>query len=729
MFPCNIVLMKEKQCLNKNCNKTFLTNGNTKWCGIECRYPPRKCLMDGCLNISTKSSYCSIVCRNRHISILSRTKKNEAQKRPEVRLKKSIGQKMAFDNIETRLKHKEAVKASYVNGRQAWNKGLNLKTVICECCKIEFKINGYKKQRFCSRACRSKVRIKTPVIPNITKTNKRIPWNKGNINKKELQCLQCSKTFESHLSAKRKFCSKECEGDYKSKKTIHTCPECKNDFFAKQNRIYCSKKCSCIANQTVKQEKLKENYGKAERSLVMKRTWEEQKDEILTKRNTQEYLEKLSKIMVVRSRDTWDGKTEEDIHEIVKKTHETKKQNNSYGKSIEEDNIHEMLLEKYKDVQRQYSDEERYPFSCDFYIPSLDLFIEYQGSWTHGKEPYNGANVPDDWVEKSKTSIYYKNAIKVYKESDRLKREFALNNDLNFLELWSLPSKQYLYLQIDRIINGLKYVNSSDKLKNELTWFDSTEGNYNARPRNNKIVLTYQPHFYEKERMLWRSSALQRRLILNRCHHLNKKEEDLLDRELLRGFKISGEHYGFSHFSPLWIKAFIKEFNVQSIYDPCAGWGHRLIGAQNIPYFGNDINEKTCNGLKNIVNDMGLKDKLILNNDASEFIPDFNYDAVFTCPPYHDLEDYWQKLPAYNIWLISFWDKVVKNSIANKPRLFSFVISNRYKDDMNKICINNGIKLIKEIQIGSNNLSHFLRSSDKNYDKKLEFLMIYSCID
>ena len=55
------------------------------------------------------------------------------------------------------------------------------------------------------------------------------------------------------------------------------------------------------------------------------------------------------------------------------------KKNNSYGKSREEDNYYKQLLSIYssEDIVRQYYDKERYPFHCDFYIKSEDLFIEF----------------------------------------------------------------------------------------------------------------------------------------------------------------------------------------------------------------------------------------------------------------------------------------------------------------------------------------------------------------
>ena len=48
----------------------------------------------------------------------------------------------------------------------------------------------------------------------------------------------------------------------------------------------------------------------------------------------------------------------------------------------------------YPDTIRQYKDS-RYPYNCDFYIPCLDLFIEFQGYWTHGEHPFNPNDIND----------------------------------------------------------------------------------------------------------------------------------------------------------------------------------------------------------------------------------------------------------------------------------------------------------------------------------------------
>lgn len=52
--------------------------------------------------------------------------------------------------------------------------------------------------------------------------------------------------------------------------------------------------------------------------------------------------------------------------------------NHSFSHSKPEKVILGFLKNEYPDTIYQYK-EKRYPFKCDFYIPSKDLFIEYNG--------------------------------------------------------------------------------------------------------------------------------------------------------------------------------------------------------------------------------------------------------------------------------------------------------------------------------------------------------------
>ena len=73
-----------------------------------------------------------------------------------------------------------------------------------------------------------------------------------------------------------------------------------------------------------------------------------------------------------------------------------------------------------------------------------DLFIEYQGTYHHGGEPFDNNNELhikklSEWKERSENHINsdYKEAIRVWTIKDPLKRSVAKNNKLNYLEIWS----------------------------------------------------------------------------------------------------------------------------------------------------------------------------------------------------------------------------------------------------------------------------------------------------
>ena len=128
--------------------------------------------------------------------------------------------------------------------------------------------------------------------------------------------------------------------------------------------------------------------------------------------------------------------------EIKKKQIETKIKNNSFYKSQPEEDIYIILKQVFgeNNIKRQYRSAV-YPFNCDFYIIPLDLYIEFQGTWTHGKHPFEENRQEDIdklnlWL--SKNTNYYNEAIYTWTIRDPLKREIAKRNNLNYLEFWNI---------------------------------------------------------------------------------------------------------------------------------------------------------------------------------------------------------------------------------------------------------------------------------------------------
>ena len=127
--------------------------------------------------------------------------------------------------------------------------------------------------------------------------------------------------------------------------------------------------------------------------------------------------------------------------DVVKnKQTQTKKLNNTLNSSKPEDQSFILLKQKYPDVIRQYK-SDNYPFVCDFYIPSLYLYIECNYHWTHGGHPYNPNNINDYNKLKlweSKTTKFYRNAIITWTCRDVNKRNIAKQNNLNYIEFWNI---------------------------------------------------------------------------------------------------------------------------------------------------------------------------------------------------------------------------------------------------------------------------------------------------
>ena len=126
------------------------------------------------------------------------------------------------------------------------------------------------------------------------------------------------------------------------------------------------------------------------------------------------------------------------LDDVKYKQYLTSKRNNTMGKSKIEDELYNILKIKYTDVIRQYQ-SEKYPYRCDFYIPSIDTYIEYQGFWTHGGEPYIGTKEQKEKVKlwENKNTSQYRKAINDWTIKDVEKRNKAKNNNIKWLEFFN----------------------------------------------------------------------------------------------------------------------------------------------------------------------------------------------------------------------------------------------------------------------------------------------------
>lgn len=130
--------------------------------------------------------------------------------------------------------------------------------------------------------------------------------------------------------------------------------------------------------------------------------------------------------------------------EVIEKQRQTKIKNGTLGgkKSILEDIVYNLICEKFNNVIRHYKTNE-YPFDCDFYIPELNLYIEFQGHQSHGPHPYN-ENSEEDKIIINELIHKFGNA-NTFTIRDPYKRKIAKENKLNYLELFGIKQvKEWL---------------------------------------------------------------------------------------------------------------------------------------------------------------------------------------------------------------------------------------------------------------------------------------------
>jgi len=132
---------------------------------------------------------------------------------------------------------------------------------------------------------------------------------------------------------------------------------------------------------------------------------------------------------------------------------------------------------------------------------------------------------------------------------------------------------------------------------------------------------------------------------------------------------LSLRKYVASQFRPTAAMAVYKLFNAKSVYDPCGGWGDRMIAAMamNIRYFCRDVNPLVLAGYASMQHMYG--GNVDFEYAQSELTtPDEKFDLVFTSPPYWKVEKYQGDLsshkqyPKFEDWLNNFLFQMLDKS-------------------------------------------------------------------
>ena len=117
--------------------------------------------------------------------------------------------------------------------------------------------------------------------------------------------------------------------------------------------------------------------------------------------------------------------------ELLRQRKETERENrkNRLCRSASEQKMFDVLITIYTDTQYDVRVDDRYPYYCDFYIPSLDMFIELNAHPSHGRLPISLLSV-DEYAQ------YPQKWIDVFARRDVEKQKCATTNHLNYVMIY-----------------------------------------------------------------------------------------------------------------------------------------------------------------------------------------------------------------------------------------------------------------------------------------------------
>ena len=151
---------------------------------------------------------------------------------------------------------------------------------------------------------------------------------------------------------------------------------------------------------------------------------------------------------------------------IQQKINESYREHNTFNSSKDEEVLFDLLSEIFNksDIERQYFNKEQYPFNCDFFIKSLNLYIEYQGSFYHNKKLFNKERDLNEYQKflnkcsRNGDKNSYDNLIETWTIRDIKKWNIAKTNNLNMLLIYPYFHKDWLYFKTHK--NNLEIKNS-----------------------------------------------------------------------------------------------------------------------------------------------------------------------------------------------------------------------------------------------------------------------------
>ena len=255
--------------------------------------------------------------------------------------------------------------------------------------------------------------------------------------------------------------------------------------------------------------------------------------------------------------------------------------------------------------------------------------------------------------------------------------------------------------------------------------------------KSNKIIRKYMPHIHEVEDhkgnnilKLWTEEKLKKAF-----KSLDKPNRTVSSQftEIKRAIKFNP----VTIYSPIMSKTLIQLLDCKTIFDPCIGWGGRMIGTtclgDDFHYTGCEPFTKTFLGLEKMANDLEINHQVKLyHSPVEDILPeleDQRFDMCLTSPPYYDLEVYShedsqsiQKFKSYDEWLNEFIKPIIEFVCSHVTKYSCWSVKNiktdkKYNllDDVIQIHLDNGWILDRQFSIKKNTKKDNAADGDVTY--------------
>lgn len=254
--------------------------------------------------------------------------------------------------------------------------------------------------------------------------------------------------------------------------------------------------------------------------------------------------------------------------------------------------------------------------------------------------------------------------------------------------------------------------------------------------KSNELIRGYMPHLVEVEDhkghsicKSWTTENLTE--ILIKSINTGKSTVQSYPSEILKKLKYSP----VTIYSPLMTKRILEELNCRTVFDPCIGWGGRMLGTamKGGSYTGCEPFTRTFQGLTEIKKDFKLQNIEIHNKpveDVLESLGEKTYEMCLTSPPYYDLEVYsheatqsTEKYKTYDIWIQDFLKPIIEYVCSHVTKYSCWSVKNfktgetyNLLDDVIRLHEENGwVKAPMEYSITKNTKGNNQATGDVTY--------------